>query len=482
MERKTVECAFSGIWARFQNSNQELVTLEEIKSWATGKGLTVSGVERRHIGRYGKTDCVVIHTEHGSACLPVTTEANRKYWISRNESYVKTAAIWEKLEWFSPLWVCRKDVTKILQDAEYRTAEEAIQMFNYHTSTIYTLSFEAVCIEQIMGTAPCLADIRPLAREAYLAFYAGYKSASIAALIPAIEGAISRILPKETQSLATMERVNRAVAGAIRYAAELHYEGMWAPASYKRVDYLFGMDEMVFAFETFRLWLQDSFYKNTDAYTGAACLNRHLFAHGLSPEWQQANLSRLIVAISTVGVIESWYHQDNSAPFLFPAVNKDSELLWHQAILHGSAQMVIKLMEEKRYHENGRLVPNVPTDDGATLRKALLMKDCIDDLVRPLRSAGWAVEFTDDSSDLYVKVLAKSKEGVLNVALLYSCGSDNSLYKELEKDCDAILYRGAPYLQEQFARGVKVHVGPVAGWQPPPAINYGKEGPGGASL
>ncbi|MNR49147.1 hypothetical protein D3C85_1684820 [compost metagenome] len=67
------------------------------------------------------------------------------------------------------------------------------------------------------------------------------------------------------------------------------------------------------------------------------------------------------------------------------------------------------------------------------------------------------------------------------MALLYSCGSDNSLYKELEKDCDAILYRGAPYLQEQFARGVKVHVGPVAGWQPPLAINYGTEGPGGAS-
>jgi hypothetical protein len=139
--------------------------------------------------------------------------------------------------------------------------------------------------------------------------------------------------------------------------------------------------------------------------------------------------------------------------------------------------MVIKLMEEKHFHENGKLVPIVPTDDGALLRKSLLMKDCIDDLVRPLRSAGWAVEFTDDSSDLYVKLLAKSKQG-----MLYSCGSDNSLYKELEKDCDVILYRGAPYLQEQFARGVKVHVGPVAEWQPPLAINYGKENLDGASF
>ena len=136
--------------------------------------------------------------------------------------------------------------------------------------------------------------------------------------------------------------------------------------------------------------------------------------------------------------------------------------------------MVIKLMEEKHYHESGKVVPVVPTDDGTTLRKSLLMKDCIDDLVRPLRNAGWAVEFTEDSSDIYVKLLAKSDTGSLSVALLYSCASDNCLYKDLEKDCDVILYRGAPYHQEQFARGVKVHVGPVAGWQPPLAASYKK--------
>ncbi|MEE4664294.1 hypothetical protein V2L09_10210 [Pseudomonas alliivorans] len=471
MKGKTLECAFSGIWTRFENSNQDNVKLEEIESWAVAKGLAVTGVTRRDVGRFGKTDCVIIHTEHGNACFPVSTDESREHWNKRNESYSKTAAIWEKLEWYSPFWICRENVTKILNDCEHRTAEDAITLFNYHTSTIYTLSFEAVCIEQIMAGASCVAEIRPLAREAYLAFYAGYKSASIAALIPAIEGAISKILPKESQSLATMERVNKAVAGAISNAAELHFEGMWTPKDYKSTEYLFGMDEMVFAFETFRRWLQDSFYKNTDGYKGAARLNRHLFAHGLSPEWQQANLSRLIVAISTVGVIESWYHINDSAPLLFPAMNKDSELLWQQATLHGSAQMIIKLMEEKQYHENGRLVPTVPTDDGALLRKALLMKDCIDDLVRPLRNAGWAVEFTDDSSDLYVKILAKSKESTFRVALLYSCGSDNVLYKELEKDCDVILYRGAPYLQDQFARGVTIHVGPVAGWQPPLAIN-----------
>ena len=197
MERKTLECAFSGIWARFKNSNHDRVNLEEIESWAMAKGLTVSEVIRKNVGRFGKTDCVIIHTQHGSACFPVITEASRENWIKRNESYSKTAAIWEKLEWFSSFWVCRDDVTTILNDCEHRAAEDAIKLFNYHTSTIYTLSFEAVCIEQIMIGASCLADIRPLAREAYLAFYAGYKSASIAALIPAMKEQFQKYFPRK---------------------------------------------------------------------------------------------------------------------------------------------------------------------------------------------------------------------------------------------------------------------------------------------
>lgn len=471
MDSRKVDYAFGAIWARFKSSNQESIDVEQVKMWAEGKGLRVTGVELKRVGVFSQTECVVIESEEGRACLPVISGENSECWRKRNEHHTKIAEAWQKLEWFSPFWVSMGDIRKVLESANAGSADEAIVNFNYYTSSIYTLSFEAVCVEQIMGGAPCLVDIRPLAREAYLAFYAGYKSASIAALIPAIEGAITRMLPREIQSLPIMEKVNKAVEGAIQYATDLYYDGMWVPEDYKSVDYLFCMDERVFAFETFRRWLQNSFFRNTDEYTGAARLNRHLFAHGMSPEWQQASLSRLIVAISTIGLIESWWRRDNSVSVFFPKMNKESELLWHQALLHGSAQMVIKLMEENHYHQNGKQVPVVPTDDGSLLRKALLMEDCINDLVRPLRTAGWAVEFLDDASDLYVKIIAKSKSGSLGIALLYSCGSDNALYKELEKDCDVILYRGAPYLQEQFARGVKKHVGPVTGWQPPAAGN-----------
>jgi hypothetical protein len=58
-------------------------------------------------------------------------------------------------------------------------------------------------------------------------------------------------------------------------------------------------------------------------------------------------------------------------------------------------------------------------------------------------------------------------EEQLRIVLLYSCATDNKLYRELAQEADAILYVGSPLSQHQFAHGVDVHVGPVTGWQPP---------------
>jgi hypothetical protein len=90
-------------------------------------------------------------------------------------------------------------------------------------------------------------------------------------------------------------------------------------------------------------------------------------------------------------------------------MNEDSKLLWQQALLQGNAQMSLKVIELKRYQKFGRLVPEMPTDDGVLLRKAMLSEDCIKDLVRPLRDAGWNVEVEEpDEHALYVKVVAKA--------------------------------------------------------------------------
>jgi hypothetical protein len=149
-------------------------------------------------------------------------------------------------------------------------------------------------------------------------------------------------------------------------------------------------------------------------------------------------------------------------------MNDDSKLLWHQAMLRAEVHGMLKSIEEKHYHDHGRLVPELPTDDGTLTRKAILSEDCIKDLVRPLRDAGWSVDVGEPvESGLYLTVVATCDNERLGVALLYSCATANDIYRELSETSDVILYRGAPYHQDQYAYGLKLHVGPVTGWQPP---------------
>lgn len=346
-------------------------------------------------------------------------------------------------------------------------------------STNYTLAFQAVCIAQLMPQARSLKTFCPIAREAYLAFYSGFRASSIAALIPALEGAITHILPKGDGSLAIADKVDRAIDRAIETAAGLHFAGMWAPAEYQTKEYLFGEDDRVFGFETFRRWLHRSFFRRTGEYDGITWLNRHLFAHGGTTDWQQSsNFSRLVVALATVGLIESWHDESHRVSLFLPAMNDDSTLLHQQAQLRGMTQMAVKHIEQQRYQEHGRLVPEMPTDDGAMLRRAILSEDCIKDLVRPLRDAGWSVEVSDpEATGLYMTVIARAGGQSLGTALLYSCATSNEIYRLLAETCSVILYRGAPYHQDQYAYGISAHVGPVTDWQPPLAPDRTRPAP-----
>jgi hypothetical protein len=67
--------------------------------------------------------------------------------------------------------------------------------------------------------------------------------------------------------------------------------------------------------------------------------------------------------------------------------------------------------------------------------------------------------------------VATADDERFGAALLYSCATDNNIYRKLAETSDVILYRGAPYNQQQYAYGINLHVGPVTGWQPPVAPN-----------
>jgi hypothetical protein len=410
--------------------------------------------------------------EGGTAYFPKVFATDDPQWLANRAACSRVATLWEKMEWFSPLWVPKGKVDALLADVEHRSKEDAIAPFGYHTSTIYVLSFQAVCIAQFIPSSRSLAAFAPFAREAYLAFYAGHRASSIAALIPVMEGALRRISEKDGK-VPVPEQIDRIIDRACAFAARLHFDGHWVPDEYRAKEYLYGQDERVFMFETFRQWLKKMFFQHTGEYDGITWLNRHLFAHGASTEWSNSgNFCRLVVALATLGAIESWYDGTNSVPLIFPEMNDDSRLLWQQAQLQTQIQMAAKLMEQKNYQTHGQLVPPMPTDNGVTLRAAVLAQDCIKDLVRPLRDAGWSVAVGEpEEKALYMKVVATSGDALLRVALLYSCGTANKLYRALAQTSDAILYRGAPYKQESYAYGIEVHVGPVTGWQPPMAPN-----------
>jgi hypothetical protein len=470
MSSPDLESIFKGTWRRALNEpSLEGLTPELIAGWASEKGLADPIAIARDIGAFHPTPSIVLEVGGQKACFPRISSQGDAPWNIRRKAKDDEALLWEKMEWFAPLWLPMGKIHQMAVAVKHCTKERAIELFDYHTSTLYTLAFQAVCIAQIMPQARSLKEIVPLAREAYLGVYSGYRASSIAALIPAIEGSLTRIVSDIAPNTTAPEKIDHAINRAIRTAAQLHFERMWVPDEYKTTDYLFGQDERVFAFETFRRWLRNYFFCNTEEYKGLTWLNRHMFAHGTASSWQKpTNFNRLIVALATLAAIESWYDESHHVSFMLPEMNDDSTLLWQQALFLADAQMKLKMIEQDRYQKHGRLVPEMPTDNGGTLRKAVLSEDCMRDLVRPLRDAGWSVDVSEpDEEALYMTVVASHGEKRFGVALLYSCGTDNSLYQMLAENCDAILYRGAPYRQESYAYGIPVHVGPVLGWQPP---------------
>lgn len=474
MNPSDLKTTFKAIWLRALNERSlEDLTPELIAKWASDKGLANPVATRGDVGVFHPTPSIVLEAGGQRACFPKIPSIGDEAWNIRRRAKDDEALLWDKMEWFSPLWLPMGEIGKMLAAVKHCTRERAMELFDYHTSTLYTLAFQAVCIAQLIPKARSLREIAPLAREAYLGVYSGYRASSIAALIPAIEGGLTRIVSDLGPQATAPEKIDHAINRAIQTAAQLHFDGMWVPAEYKTVDYLLGQDERVFAFETFRRWLKNYFFCNTEDYRGLTWLNRHMFAHGTASSWQQpTNFNRLIVALTTLAAIESWYDESHQIPFSLPVMNDDSTLLWQQAQFHAEAQMTLKLIEQDRYQKHGRLVPEMPTDNGVTLRQALLSEECMLDLVRPLRDAGWNVEVSEpDEEALYITVVASRGEKRFGVALLYSCATANDIYRMLAEKCTVILYRGAPYKQESFAYGIAIHVGPVLGWQPPLAIN-----------
>ncbi|WP_459199274.1 hypothetical protein ACQVRX_01600 [Ralstonia pseudosolanacearum] len=222
-ENEKLQAKFRGLWWRaLKLSSLNDLTAETIAAWARQAGLNVLETVERDVGLFRTTPAVVLTTDGGVAYFPKISATNDPAWLTNRRACERVAALWEKVEWFSPLWVPQGRISELLKDVEHRSKEEAIRLFDYHTSTIYVLSFQAVCIAQLIPKSRSLADFAPVAREAYLAFYAGYRASSIAALMPVMEGALRRI-SEDTGKLPVPDQIDRIIDQACMLASVLFH-------------------------------------------------------------------------------------------------------------------------------------------------------------------------------------------------------------------------------------------------------------------
>jgi hypothetical protein len=122
---------------------------ELISTWATARGLTGAVAEERDVGAFGKTKSIVLTVGTDKGCFPKIKCQGNPEWELRRKAAERIASLWHKMEWFSPLWVPRYQIKKLISDTEHCSKKRSLELFNYHTSTIYTLTYQAVCIEQM---------------------------------------------------------------------------------------------------------------------------------------------------------------------------------------------------------------------------------------------------------------------------------------------------------------------------------------------
>lgn len=464
---------FRGIWLRLLCSKSYTTPdLTAIKNWAKDKGLSNVSVEDVEAGVFVKIPAIKLTTAEGTAlfpkCLPneIPGIAQKKIFLSTREE------VWRKADWFEPPYIMMRVTSEIINSLTkvLDTDRERIEsVFDHHITGIYSMADCATAIEQLFPNSLVLKEHTKTIREAYLSYYSGYKTAAIAALIPIVESAINDFLSAEAKSnLKLLEKIDYVIGAAIEKATLIHYDHCWIAREFTNIEHLKLVDERIYLFETLRRWLKFSFFSRTSNYRGSSGLNRHVFAHGLSLVWQKStNFHRLLGALIALAWLEGWVNERANNSTFFPDRNDDSRLLFEQAQFRIEIQLVSQKIMAERYQKHGRIVPELPTDDGWLLRASILSEKCMSELVRPLKEKGWSLTVSDPKKDgEYILVEGVSDNQRISVALLYSCSTGSNTYKKLDECCQYILYLGAPYHQNQYAYDIKAHVGPLDGWQP----------------
>ena len=211
---------FKGIWLRALNERSlGDLTPELIAEWARDKGLSGPVAITRDVGVYQSTPSIVLEAGGEERASPEVPPTGDEAWNIRRRAKDDEALLWEKMEWFLPLMAANgRDWENAgrRQTLHKRESDRALRLS--HIDALYAC-LPSRMHRAMMPNARSLSEIVPLAREAYLGFYSGYRASSIAALIPAIEGGLTRIVSDLGPHATAPEKIDHAINRAIRTAA-----------------------------------------------------------------------------------------------------------------------------------------------------------------------------------------------------------------------------------------------------------------------
>lgn len=330
------------VWYRMNNKNIE-VNKNNIRKSAIESGVTISDISEESMGLNSITKCYVFCFNGTKYLFP---EKKICELVGDKETSVleRNNSFWEKVDWFFPPFVPMGEVEEAFELVDIKIGQipalsnrDLKSKVNRALKIIYNLSFISRSIECVFRESFSIKEHVPLIKESVIAFYAGYSSLSIAALIPIVEDILFKISGGKNENLGIQGKKDIAIKKAKNYVKSEFFNGVdWYPKEYDNEDFLLSYDERYRLINSIDLWLSNSFYADTKAYAAGerfSGFNRHAFAHASNKLWKdEANFFRAIGLMQALAFVEVFSGEKSKVSIFPPRENQQSRDLYNKAV------------------------------------------------------------------------------------------------------------------------------------------------------
>ncbi|MCO1335944.1 hypothetical protein MO867_16545 [Microbulbifer sp. OS29] len=209
LARKEIDKSLTAIWHIYLNKNMwGSVALDDIKSLAISKGLSVDSIEEVEFGYMSKTKGVLLKTNLGSALYPREKLEEIEFYNKNIKPIKNHEDFWSTVDWFLPAFIANRKISSAIKQSNINVinhkqlSTEILQKnFEQSLTSIYDFSNIIPITEQTLSKSKAISKHVPLIREAIFAFYSGMKIVAISSLIPIVENIISTIIEAHDSEL-----------------------------------------------------------------------------------------------------------------------------------------------------------------------------------------------------------------------------------------------------------------------------------------